>query len=100
MLYEVITECAGTSACGAPSTDLGGASRIAPLLSAYDGDLNALKTAAVAETEITHNNLQVIESARFFAELAFKTLRGERPSVVMREIVGSGEYRHIAESVP
>jgi len=71
---------------GAPSSDLAGASRIAPLVALYRDDLEALLNAAKAQTRMTHNNPLVIESAEFFARVSWMVLRGRSPEATMKEI--------------
>jgi ADP-ribosylglycohydrolase len=71
---------------GAPSSDLAGAGRIAPLVAWYKDDLEALANAAKTQTRMTHNNPLVIESAEFFARVSWMTLRGRSPAAAMKEI--------------
>jgi len=70
---------------GAPSSDLAGAGRIAPLVALYKDDLAALVNAAKAQTRMTHNDPLVIESAEFFARVSWMTLRGRSPAAAMKE---------------
>lgn len=71
---------------GAPSSDLAGASRIAPLVALYKDDLEALLNAAKAQTRMTHNNPLVIESAEFFGRVSWMVLGGRSPAAAMKEI--------------
>ncbi len=64
---------------GAPSSDLGGASRIAPLVYFYAHDPDRLRESARAQTLVTHNHPLVIESAAFFADTAARILEGMPP---------------------
>ena len=70
---------------GAPSSELAGASRIAPLVALYRDDLEALLKAARAQTRMTHDNALVIESAEFFARVSWMVLRGRSPAAAMKE---------------
>ncbi len=75
---------------GSESEELAGAARIAPLVYRYRSDLNTLIDSARAQTALTHNNKQVIDSAEFFARLAFKVLNGESPTVAIKLTMGEG----------
>jgi ADP-ribosylglycohydrolase len=70
---------------GSPSNNLAGASRIAPLVFCYRDDLDGLLKAARAQTRMTHSNSLTVDSAEFFARVAWKTLRGMSPSVAIAE---------------
>jgi ADP-ribosylglycohydrolase len=70
---------------GAPSSELAGAGRIAPLVALYRDDPAALVNAAKAQTRMTHNDPLVIESAEFFARVSWMTLRGQPPADAMKE---------------
>jgi len=66
----------GPLEAGSRSTDLAGASRIAPLVYLYRNDLDALLRGATLQTQMTHNSPQVIEAARFLARAAAALLDG------------------------
>ena len=68
---------------GSPSDELAGASRIAPLVYTYCNDLSALRQAAVAQTRMTHNHSLTLDSAAFFATVAFSVLGGVGPVEAM-----------------
>lgn len=80
--------------CGSASSDLGGASRIAPLLAVYADNREGLIDAARKQTELTHNTPEVVEAARFFAEVTYRVLQGKKPgesiATVLRELKGAG----------
>jgi ADP-ribosylglycohydrolase/alpha/beta superfamily hydrolase len=62
---------------GSSSNDLAGASRIAPILIAYaQKDFNEVQAAVEAQTAMTHNDPQVIETATFFARVVFRIIEG------------------------
>ena len=67
------------TAAGSDSDDFAGAARIAPIVYRYRDDLTQLMDSARAQTRITHNNQEVVDSAAFFGSVAFKVLAGERP---------------------
>ncbi len=97
---EEVLECHDEfDKCGSPSSDLGGASRIAPLLYAYADDSYGLKEAARKQTAVTHNNPEVVEAAGFFAATVFGVLDGEKPSQRMETLLHSGNYPMISEYV-
>ena len=78
------------SASGSISSDLGGASRISPLVYRYHQDFDKLIAYAEAQTRMTHNNPQVSESAAFFAALAARVLEGNSPSQGINHILKEG----------
>ena len=64
---------------GSDSDDLAGASRIAPLVFTYRNSLQELIDGVTAQTAFTHNHPHVIQSASFFATIAFQILAGTSP---------------------
>jgi len=64
---------------GSDSNDLAGAARIAPLVYSYRDDITKLIDSARAQTTVTHNNQEVIDTAAFFGSVAFTVLNGKRP---------------------
>ena len=72
---------------GSASTDLGGASRIAPLLRPYGRDPEALAAAARAQTAMTHNHPLVLDSADFFARLAAQVIAGTAPLAAIDQLL-------------
>jgi len=75
---------------GSDSDDLAGASRLAVLVSVYDGNADALAEMARAQTAITHNNRQVIVAADFFARIVSAVLAGQSPAAVMQASIEAG----------
>ncbi len=65
---------------GSESDDFAGAARIAPLVFCYRSDLSQLVDSARAQTTVTHNQPEVIDSAEFFARVAVNVLNGGRPT--------------------
>jgi ADP-ribosylglycohydrolase len=65
---------------GSDSDDLAVAARIAPLAYVYQNDLEPLITSARAQTALTHNNPLIIDTAEYFARVAWNVLRGQTPS--------------------
>jgi ADP-ribosylglycohydrolase len=80
-------------ASGSESADLGGASRIAPLVFRYRDDLDTLVDAARAQTAMTHNNPQVIRAAEFLSRVAWMVLGGASPGAAIRETFEDGFSR-------
>jgi ADP-ribosylglycohydrolase len=72
---------------GSTSTDLGGATRIAPLVYQYHADEDALVAAARHQTVLTHRNADVIDSAAFFARLAAIVLAGQEPRQALQVVL-------------
>jgi len=64
---------------GSSSSDLAGASRIAPLVCRYAQDHDLLVRSARDQTRMTHNHPLVVEGAEFFATVCWKILQGETP---------------------
>ena len=64
---------------GSNSTDLSGAARIAPLVCCYADDPQELVAAARAQTAMTHNTPDVVDSAEFFARTLGNVLAGQPP---------------------
>ncbi|SHF98331.1 ADP-ribosylglycohydrolase [Desulfacinum infernum DSM 9756] len=71
---------------GSSSSDLAGASRIAPIVFALADDPEACLHAARAQTAMTHNHPQVVEAAAFFALTTLRVLQGRRPSRALAEV--------------
>ncbi len=65
---------------GSESDDFAGAARIAPLVFCYRSDLSQLVDSARAQTTVSHNHPEVIDSAEFFARVAVNVLNGGRPT--------------------
>jgi ADP-ribosylglycohydrolase len=70
---------------GSGSDDLAGASRIASLVYVYRNDLQQLIAGAKAQTALTHNNSHVINSAAFFADIAYQILAGATPLAAIEQ---------------
>lgn len=63
---------------GSSSTDLAGASRIAPVIYC-NSDKERGVEAAILQTKVTHNNQEVLLAAEFFARVAYEVLEGKSP---------------------
>jgi ADP-ribosylglycohydrolase len=70
---------------GSPSEELGGASRIAPVVYCYRNDHASLVGACIAQTRMTHRDSSVVESSRFFGEVAWMVLHGTAPVHAMKK---------------
>ncbi len=75
---------------GSRSNDLGGAARIAPLVFLYRNDRTALVQAALAQTELTHNNPATLAGADLIARIAWEVLHGTRPAEAVVAEVDKG----------
>lgn len=62
--------------CGSPSTDLGGAARIAPLIFALRHHPTELEQAVVAQTALTHQGSGAVAAAVFLAHCCRQLLEG------------------------
>ena len=69
---------------GSDSDDFAGAARIAPLVYNYRDDITKLMDSARAQTAVTHNNQEVIDTAAFFGSVAINVLNGKRPLNAIR----------------
>lgn len=78
------------SSAGSPSLELGGASRIAPIVYCYRNDLDRLIASARAQTAFTHHTEPVMGGAEFFGRVAFKVLGGESPSSAVKAAMSEG----------
>ncbi len=82
---ENFTRGAIPADAGSTSNDLAGAARVVPLVLCYQQDLDALVSAARLQTQMTHNNPEVIESAEFFARVLWMVLHGRSPLEAVEE---------------
>lgn len=76
--------------CGSKSSDLGGASRISPLIFTLQHDPDTLLRIIREQTAMTHNNPVVIESAVLIASITLEVLKGISPLDALQHLV-SGE---------
>ncbi len=71
---------------GSGSTDLSGAARIAPLACLYANAPQALVDAARAQTALTHNSPDVVDSADLFARTLAYVLAGRPPLEALQAV--------------
>ncbi len=71
---------------GSPSDELAGASRIAPLVYAYRHDPDTLVDSVRAQTRMTHSSSITVDSAAFFARVAWLVLQKTQPVEAIRKI--------------
>lgn len=76
----------GPQQSGSPSSDLGGASRIAPIVYSHWEDADALLAAAQAQTRMTHSNEAVVQAAEFFARVTLQVLGGKSPTEALESV--------------
>ena len=86
MTLQNLARGAAIEEAGSSSSDLSGAARIAPLVYRYDRDPETLVKAARAQTQMTHNNPLVIDSAEFFARVCCRVLAGAAPLQALTEV--------------
>ncbi len=72
---------------GSQSSDLSGASRIAPLVYALRHDPDGLVDACRLQASMTHGSALTIEAGEFFARVCLKVLAGASPVSAMNEVV-------------
>lgn len=64
---------------GSKSNDLAGAARIAPLIYFLGPDVQTTVQAARDQTQMTHQDDRVVDSAEFFARVTLDVLAGKKP---------------------
>ncbi len=84
---ENFSEGKGPGDAGSTSSDLSGASRIAPLIYRYREDLEKMVRYSRAQTAMTHNNPYIVELSEFIARVIWKVLRGSTPSAALKEVL-------------
>ena len=77
---------------GSDSTDLGGASRISPILFLYRKNADMAAAASKAQTALTHKNPAVLDAAEYFARVTLKSLGGASPVSALQQIA-TDHYR-------
>jgi len=70
---------------GSNSSDLSGASRIAPIIYCTSDKEKGIKDS-ISQTKVTHNNEKVIAATEFFARTAYAILDGEKPESAMDKV--------------
>jgi ADP-ribosylglycohydrolase len=73
---------------GSKSNDLAGAARIAPLIYFLEPDLQATVQAAREQTQMTHQDDKVVDSADFFVRVVLDVLRGKKPVQAVQDTAG------------
>lgn len=71
---------------GSPSSDLGGAARMAPLVYFYQNDRDAMVDAVRQQTAMTHRSPDVIGSSAFFAQVTTAVLQGQAPIDALQDV--------------
>jgi len=72
---------------GSESDDLAGASRISPLVYCYHAKPEQLIASVRAQTAMTHNQADVIDSAEFFARVTLGVLNGQTPCEALKAVL-------------
>jgi ADP-ribosylglycohydrolase len=76
--------------CGSPSTDLGGAARIAPLVYAYRNNSETMATTVAAYTALTHQGPGAVAAALFLARSCQQILHGATLRQALEESLAQG----------
>ncbi len=76
---------------GSHTGDFAGASRIAPVVFSYAEDIDGMVEAARAQTTMTHNDPATVDTAQFFARVAYQVLRGQTPVEALEDVAAT-EY--------
>jgi len=74
---------------GSDSDELGGASRICPILYYCHQTGSNFLPAVRAQTALTHNHPDVIKSAVFFSDVVLRVLGGQTPSAAIDDVIDS-----------
>ena len=75
---------------GSMSSDLAGASRMAPLVYFYQNDMEAMVASVRQQTAMTHRNPDVIDSAAYFAQVAAAVMQGQDPIDALQDVAQHG----------
>ena len=79
---------------GSASTELGGGSRVAPLVYVYSDDLDKLIVGVRQQTAMTHNDPDVIAGTEFIAATAWHALKGTPPVSAMKKLLPEGTLQN------
>lgn len=71
---------------GSESDDLGGPARMVPLIYRYKDDPEVLIETVRAQTKMTHNGPDAVDTAEFFARTILAVLQGETPRVALKSV--------------
>lgn len=71
---------------GSESDDLGGPARMISLIYRYREDPEGLIDAVRAQTKMTHNGPDVVDTAEFFARTVLSVLQGETPKAAFENV--------------
>ena len=82
----------GPEKAGSHTGDFAGASRIAPVVFMYADDLDGMVDAARAQTKMTHNDAATLDTAEFFARVAYRTLQGQDPVEAVEETAAMEDF--------
>ncbi len=74
---------------GSESDDLAGASRISPLVYCYKDQPQQMIAGVRAQTAMTHNQSDVIDSAELFARVTLAVLDGKTPCEALKAVLKS-----------
>ncbi|MDX9786620.1 MAG: ADP-ribosylglycohydrolase family protein [Desulfobacterales bacterium] len=74
---------------GSDSTDLSAAARISPIIYYCHTTKGNFLPAVRAQTAMTHNHPDVVKSAVFFSDIAFRVLNGQTPTAAIDEAIDS-----------
>jgi len=76
--------------CGSPSTDLGGAARIAPLIFAHRDDVESMAASVAAYTALTHQGPEAVAASLFLARSCHQILHGASLRQAVEESLAQG----------
>ncbi|MFH1980378.1 MAG: ADP-ribosylglycohydrolase family protein [Pseudomonadota bacterium] len=96
---ENLSEGASWEKAGSGSTDLGGASRIAPLGALFAEDPERFAAAARQQTALTHNQQDVVDAAEFFARVAAAVVAGSAPVAAVETVAARFDRSSVSDWV-
>jgi len=85
-------------AWGSTSSDLSGASRIAPIIYCTPDRENGVKDC-ISQTRVTHDNEKVVAAAEFFARTAYAVLDGKTPDKAMEVAAKEMENSYVTRKL-
>jgi ADP-ribosylglycohydrolase len=82
-----IAQGRGPSECGSASNDMAGAGRVSPVVCSLRDAPGRLVRAVRAQTRMTHNDADTVDTAEFLARVCLACLEGTPPAEAMEGIV-------------
>ena len=78
---------------GSKSDDLGGPARMSPIIYRYSNDPDTALSAIRAQTKMTHDGPDTVDTAEFFARSILAVLNGATPEDALKEVIKTHFHR-------